>query len=233
MSRIFNFGDFIKEGVDSNGLVKYSFSFPVKKKYQLKDDGRWTWDEVCDFLKRNGQDLRNDVAVEMDYINIKDELKEATATDEDIDNYVHTYKPKHSKTGGGVHYGGWDEFKEDYGLDFELNELDSEDYYAMMRDFNEGDLDQYFDDDSSFELHNLRLVDTKNIGMAQGTFETNIELNEDQIKSIKGYIEGQCSDGWGEAFEQRSQDEEMDGLNFDVSMIPWSHSNWSITINKI
>lgn len=230
MRKIFKFGDFIKESIDSNGLIKYSFSFPVTKKYQLKDDGTWTWDEVCDFLKRNGTDLRSDVESEMDL----EDGEEREVTDDDIDNYVNEY----GRTGKS-RMGSWDKFKEDYGLDFD-GDMEMEDYRVMMDDFNEGDLEQYFDFDNyqgePFELYNLQLVEPKRrgyYGSAEGTFETNIELNEEQLKHIKDYISGQCSDGWGEGFEQQSRDEEMDGLNFETSIHPWSYDNWNVTINKI
>lgn len=230
MRKIFKFGDFIKESIDSNGLIKYSFSFPVTKKYQLKDDGTWTWDEVCDFLKRNGTDLRSDVESEMDL----EDGEEREVTDDDIDNYVNKY----GRTGKS-RMGSWDKFKEDYGLDFD-GDMEMEDYRVMMDDFNEGDLEQYFDFDNyqgePFELYNLQLVEPKRrgyYGSAEGTFETNIELNEEQLKHIKDYISGQCSDGWGEGFEQQSRDEEMDVLNFETSIHPWSYDNWNVTINKI
>ena len=234
MKKLFNFGDFIKESVDSNGLIKYSFSFPVTKKYQLKDDGTWTWDEICDFLKRNGTDLRSDVEGSMEL----EEGEEREVTDDDIDDYVNKYNMR-SRNGRMVS-GGWQDFKNDYGLDFEGGDLEMEDYREMMNDFNESDLEQYFDFDDyqgePFELYNLQLVEPKRrgfYGKAEGTFETNIELNEDQIKSIKDYITGQCSDGWGEGFEQQSRDEEMDGLNFETSIHPWSFNNWNVTISKI
>lgn len=232
MKKIFNFGDFIKESVDSNGLIRYSFSFPVNKKYQLKDDGTWTWDEVCDFLKRNGTDLRSDVEGSMDL----EDGEEREVTDDDIDKFVNEY----GVNNGRRRHGGWDRFKEDYGLDFDGGDMEMEDYRVMMDDFNEGDLEQYFDWDNyngePFELYNLQLVEPRRrgyYGTAEGTFETNIELNEEQLNHIKDYITGQCSDGWGEGFEQQSRDEEMDGLNFETSIHPWKYDNWNVTITKI
>jgi len=212
---------YLKKFNENSGLVKYSFYFPVYKKYEIKDDGYWNWDEVCDFLSQNGVNLKSDIASELG-------IDEREVTDENIDEFVNTY--------GGKRLGSWEKFKDDYGLVYEDNDLSREDYETMMRDFNDGKLEQYFDEDPSFEFYNLKLVEPKRkgfYGYAYGEFETDIELSVEQIESVKSYITGQCSDGWGEGFEQQSDTEEINGLRFETSIHPWKMNNWKVVISKI
>ena len=60
------------------------------------------------------------------------------------------------------------------------------------------------------------------------------ELSQDEIDSIKDFLEGQCSDGWGETYEQTSQDkEEVNGLNFYVNIKTWwgdGYPEWYLDI---
>jgi hypothetical protein len=229
MKKISDFIKFVNENIDNNNLIKYSFSFPLMKKYEITDDGYWTWDELCDVIKQQSDmDLRRDVESELEL----EDGEEREVTDDDIDNYVNNYGKGRSTS--------WSLFKKDYGLEFDDNDLNRNDYQKMMSDFNESKLEQYYDSDSSywvpFELHNLILIEPKKkgfYGLAEGTFETNIELNNDQIKSIKSYIEGQCSDGWGEGFEQQIWSEKISGINFDTTIHPWNRHNWTITINRL
>lgn len=224
MGKIFDFYQFINE---SEGTFKYSFSFPVTKKYQLKDDGYWTYDDVCRYLERNGVNLKQDVSSELG-------IDERDVTDDNIEEYVSNY--------GGKRMGGWDRFKSEYGLDFEDNDLSREDYNVLKNDFNSGKLEQYFNKEHydykgvTLEVYNLLVIDPQRggfYGTVNGTFESNRELNGEEIKSIDDYISGQCSDGWGEGFEQQSEVEEIHGLRFDVSLHPWNRENWKVIITKV
>ena len=69
---------YLKKFNENSGLVKYSFYFPVYKKYEIKDDGYWNWDEVCDFLSQNGVNLKSDIASELG-------IDEREVIDENID----------------------------------------------------------------------------------------------------------------------------------------------------
>lgn len=212
------------------GVVKYSFSFPVYKRYEIKDDGSWTNDELCDFLRVNGVDLREDVAFKFG----KDSNN---VTDDDIDEFINSYGSEMSVRRSS---GGWQRFKDDYTLRYEDNDLDRGDYSVLVDDFNSSKLEQYFDFDDyqgePFELNNMVLTEPRRrgfFGVAEGTFETDRELNEGEIKHVKDYISGQCSDGWGEGFEQQNDTEDINGLKFDTSIHPWRSENWIVTIKKI
>ena len=193
---------------------------------------------MCDFLKQNnGCDLKKDVADELG-------IEKREVDDDQIEEFITNY--------GGQKHRGWDKFQKDYGLEFTEDEINNDDYEALEDDFNKSNLEQYFDKEEYsaegevIELHNLRVISSndykkKHYNDVYGEFETNIELNEDQIKSIKDYITGQCSDGWGEGFEQRQEVEKIDNLRFDTSIKPWwpdagyrsHHRKWEITIKKI
>lgn len=231
---------------ESNGDIKYQFFFPVMKHFTLKEDGYWNWSDICKYLKsESGMDLKQDIADESE-----EEIDKRNITDDDIDEYVENYGNKFGPKGKGK--GSWDKFKEDYCLDFDDSEINDDDYDILKDDFNEGELEQWFNKDfynreEPIEIINLRIIDDPNgrdyHNNVYGEFESANELTEEQIKLIEDYISGQCSDGWGESFSQIDRVEEISNLRFDTSIICWwsgsSHNRmrsgnreWKVNISK-
>ncbi len=60
--------------------------------------------------------------------------------------------------------------------------------------------------------------------MGVATLELNAPLDDKEMSRIKSEIEGQCSDGWGEGFEQR----EIKCGDRDVYVSFWQSKNWSL-----
>ncbi len=60
--------------------------------------------------------------------------------------------------------------------------------------------------------------------MGVATLELNAPLDDKEMSIIKSEIEGQCSDGWGEGFEQR----EIKCGDRDVYVSFWQSKNWSL-----
>jgi hypothetical protein len=105
-------------------------------------------------------------------------------------------------------FGGWsrflDEFELDSTIDNVLDKYEQEEIFDILKDdFNEVNLAEYFD-----EAEELGILDMKVIGhnFEDGKFTVEVttteDLNDEQIEKVRDYIEGQCSDGWGEGFEQ-------------------------------
>ena len=60
--------------------------------------------------------------------------------------------------------------------------------------------------------------------MGVATLELNAPLDDKEMSRIKSEIEGQCSDGWGEGFEQR----EIKCGDRDVYVNFWQSKNWNL-----
>ena len=81
----------------------------------------------------------------------------------------------------------------------------------------------------------MEITGLKDENIITGEIETNRDLTGDEIDSIRDYLEGQCSDGWGEGLEQEQEKEEMHGLKFFVNISPWwnvGFPNWYLNVTK-
>lgn len=78
-------------------------------------------------------------------------------------------------------------------------------------DFNNDDVGQYINDHLSTDIV-FKAYNTGEDFLIQATTDNN---NPEFIESVRDEIEGQCSDGWGEGFEQFPQ--EIDGVEFYIS----------------
>jgi len=73
----------------------------------------------------------------------------------------------------------------------------------LISDFNESELEQYYSKSFKDNIISIRAI---NYDIPGNYFTIEVKVNceptEEMIEEIRSFIEGQCSDGWGEGFEQ-------------------------------
>ncbi len=106
-------------------------------------------------------------------------------------------------------FGSWDKFVKEFEVDGLIDDIvDSGDqreiYRELKDDFNESELVQYFDKADELGVIDMKVVDDR---FENGKFTIAVtatkELSEEELSEVEDYISGQCSDGWGEGFEQQ------------------------------
>lgn len=101
------------------------------------------------------------------------------------------------------------------------DELATELMGILIDDFNDNKLEQYVKGTQHFKEHQ-RIESIKAVGFntKDSTFTIEVQIkgepDEEIIKGIEKYIEGQCSDGWGEGFEQTD-------IGEDIFISTWLH----------
>lgn len=101
--------------------------------------------------------------------------------------------------------------------DITLNERGLMEYYNKANTVNAKVQKLSFD---------VEIIDNQLMGVAK--LELNAPLNQFELDDIKDYIEGQCSDGWGEGFEQREI--KCGEKEFYVSF--WQPCDWELKTGK-
>ena len=125
-----------------------------------------------------------------------------------------------------------------YDLDFEENEIGKDEFDTIQTTFNEEDLKQFYpyrEFNQDFKILRMEITGLKDENIITGEIETNRDLTGDEIDSIKDYLEGQCSDGWGEGLSQEQEKEEKHGLKFFANISPWWNGgfpNWYLEIKQ-
>lgn len=240
-----SFSDWVKDPKSKEGVL-YEFRFPIKKVKSFSDDGMYSTSELFDMIYNESfESPWRWLAGEMsDYYNSdrdddseeeedreEEELSEEDLKNDDdlLDNVFNAWLGKRGNR--------FDNFLQMWDLKDKKTDLDSDDYDAMVKDFNSCKLEKYCDEKSELKLQSIRLVTTENyendIEEACGEIVVGKELSDSEIISLANYITGQCSDGWGEGFEQQEDTEREGDFKFYTSMKPWWHEDdWRVTIYK-
>lgn len=209
------------------GSHEYRFSFDIMKTIRIKDDGYWTWGELSEYLRDEcGCNIKEEVARE-------NEVDRREVSDDMIEEFANKM--------------GWEKFKQVYGLDSEEYEINNIEYDALMDDFNNSELEKYFNSSKygfNFDVLSIRVIKPEKkirgeYNKIHGIFTTNAQLNEEEMDAVKEYISGQCSDGWGEGFMQNDEEEKRGGVKFYTNLVPWwmdkkgtYRKPWNISVSR-
>lgn len=127
-----------------------------------------------------------------------------------------------------------DLYQVDYEIDVyseELSSYEDEIRTAIINhclDSEKRGMMEYYDEHDTVNakvqkyLFDVEVIDGELMGVAVLTL--NAPLNQGEFIKIKGAIEGQCSDGFGEGFEQR----EIDCNGKEVYVSLWNSHDWSL-----
>lgn len=241
------FGEWLENPkAPSKSSFIYEFKFPVRKEFNFNDNDYDT-ETLLDFIRtERGDNVYKQIAVDLSnnftITDIEDEDQEneetrgVTLTERDVKANLDQYFEEWLKQEYDDHM---DKFLRMYDLDSEDDYISEDDFESLKEDFNESKLEQYYTSkeyNQDFEIHDMKVNKLQMPNIVIGTFETDRKLNEDEIESIRDYISGQCSDGWGEGFEQQQEKEEISGLTFYVSIKSWwseGYPEWYLNITLV
>lgn len=136
----------------------------------------------------------------------------------------------------------WNEIIDILSVDVKLSNLDDHDVNKVFKitseNFNNSHLETLYNKDSSIEKDNNIEIKSmlmnefdKNLSVLYVDITVGKKLKDEQVNEIIKYIDGQCSDGWGEGFEQQDISHELNEDERYVYVKTWS-SNSEVKLVK-
>ena len=97
-------------------------------------------------------------------------------------------------------------------------------FKITSENFNNSKLQQYYTKKQDFNIISMIMI---NFDKERSVFYVDVlvdkDLNDIQIDEITKFIDGQCSDGWGEGFEQQDISHEINETNRYVYINTWGN----------
>lgn len=198
----------------------YHFAIPIEISYCV-DETNLLIETVKDIKK-----LEKDYDVDLDFVideyEYKIQIEEQSMSDDE--EYMGLTK---SEIFDSVITDLWDEILEQLNTDVKLFNLDdkivNKIFHLTSDSFNTGNLQQYYNKDKDFDIISMTM---NNFNKIESVFYVDVtvdkKLNDKQIEDIRKYIDGQCSDGWGEGFEQQDKSIDLDEEDRYVYIKTWN-----------
>ena len=217
-------------------------------RYMICESGHFEYDEnlddYIDFQKYGSQRLQNENGAFTDhgyilYHGYNQDLSEMLSEigieiPSQQTQTLKFYMPLHATTYQEENmYGYMEQSDEEIGLTpYDIAKFEDEIMEAIKKNRSPEELERglmkYYGESDSVNAKvkrydfSVEVVGDELMGVT--TLELNAPLDDKEMSRIKSEIEGQCSDGWGEGFEQR----EIKCGDRDVYVSFWQSKNWSL-----
>lgn len=201
---------------------KYNFEIPVEVSYCI-DESNLTIESIRD-LKKIQKKYDVDLDFVIDEYEYKVDMEEESM--DDNDDYMGMTKEEIFDL---VITELWSEIMEALTVDIKLNELDEHDvekvFKLTSKSFNDSNLQKYFKN-KNIVIESMTMT---NFDREKSKFYVEVitekKLKSDEIEEIRKFIDGQCSDGWGEGFEQQDISRHLDEDERYVYIKTWNPNN--------
>jgi len=200
MKTMKDYKNFVNEWINEDEFIKLNsisikFKIPAiaKKDFDENIFGYYyEIDELCDKLEQDGYEPEW----------FREQYKRWADQNDNDDFDIEAYVDSEWN-------GNWNNFQAEFEIDGLItNVVDRSEnryiYDKLKEDFNEDDMLEYFDEAKEYGLVSMKVIGDKFDDESRFTVEVTgtKKLTDIEIDKIKDYLEGQCSDGFGEGFEQ-------------------------------